>query len=44
MFPGLDLYCTDSSDHLRTEGYDLDDLDLRLSGMTLLCDVDSVKK
>ena len=27
MFPGLDLYCTDLPQHLKTAGEDLDDLD-----------------
>ena len=35
MFSGLDLYCTDPAQHLRTAGYDLDDLNRDLSNLSV---------
>ena len=40
MFPGLDLYCTDPSQHIITAGYDLDYLDRDLSDLSDLSDLD----
>ena len=36
MSPGLDLYYTDPAQHLRTAGYDLEDLDRDLSDVRIV--------
>ena len=42
MFPGLDLYCADSAQHLTTTDKHLDDLDHDLSDLSvrsvIVCD------